>query len=75
MAPLVLLNNFKFKYFFGVQIPTKNFICPIASFVFCNVLESNNIGEQINFPHALELQSLSLEIFVVDYILCLKLLS
>jgi len=65
MAPLVLLNNFKFKYFFGVQIPTKNLICPIASLVSCNVLESNNTDEQKNFPCALELQSSSPEIFVV----------
>jgi hypothetical protein len=65
MAPLVLLNNFKFKYFFGVQIPTKNLICPIASLVSCNVLESNNIDKQKKFPFALELQSSSLEIFVM----------
>ncbi len=38
-------NNFKFKYFFGIQIPIKNLIMPIANLVSCNVLESNNIGE------------------------------
>jgi hypothetical protein len=34
---------------------------PTTSHVFCNVFESNNILEQINFP-----QIFSLEIFVVN---------
>jgi hypothetical protein len=62
----VVPSNFKFKYFFGVQIPTKNLIPPIANLVSCNVLESNNTNEHKNFLHALELQSSSLEIFDVD---------
>jgi hypothetical protein len=66
MAPLVVPSNFKFKYFFGVQIPTKNLIPPIANLVSCNVFESNNTNEHKNFLHALELQSSSLEIFDVD---------
>jgi hypothetical protein len=66
MVPLVLLRNFKFKYFFGVQIPTKTFILPIVSPIAYNVFESNNNGEQKNFPHALKLQFSSLEIFIVD---------
>jgi len=49
----MLLNNFKFKYFFGVQIPIENLIPPTSSHVSCNVLESNNNGEQKTFPHAL----------------------
>jgi hypothetical protein len=55
MALLVLLSNFQFKHFFGVQIPTKNLIPSIASLVSWNVFESSNTGEQKNFPHALEL--------------------
>jgi hypothetical protein len=66
MAPLMLLNNFIFFIFFGGQIPIKGLIPPISSVVSSNVLESNNIGEQITFPHAPKLQSSSLEIFVVD---------
>jgi hypothetical protein len=66
MAPLVLLSNFKFKYLFGVRIPTKNLIPPTTSLVSYDVLESNNINEQRNFPHAFKLQSSSLEIFVVN---------
>ncbi len=66
MTPLVLLSNFKFKYFFGVRISTKNFITPTTNLISCDVLESNNISEQRIFLHALELQSSSLEIFVVD---------
>ncbi len=66
MAPPMLhFNNFKFKYFFGAQIPIKNFIPPTANLVSCNVLESINIGEQINFRHALELRLSSPKIFVV----------
>jgi hypothetical protein len=38
----------------------------IANLDSCNVFESNNIGEQINFLHAPNLQSSSLEVFVVD---------
>jgi hypothetical protein len=66
MAPPVVPSNFKFKYFFGVQIPTKNLIPPTANLVSCDVLESNNTNEQKNFLHALELQSSSLEIFDVN---------
>jgi hypothetical protein len=66
MVLLMLLSSFKFKYFFGVQIPRKNLIRPIASLVSYNVLESNNIGEQRNFPHALELQFSSPEIFIIE---------
>jgi hypothetical protein len=66
MAPLVVSSNFKFKYFFGVWIPTKSLIPPTTNFVSCNVLESNNTSEQINFPHAPKLQSSSIEIFVVN---------
>lgn len=65
VPPMLHFNNFKFKYFFGVQIPTKNFIPPIANPISCNVLESNNIGEQINFLHALELHFSSLNFFIV----------
>jgi hypothetical protein len=39
---------------------------PTISHVFCNVFESNNIVEQINFLHALKLQFFSLELFVVN---------
>jgi hypothetical protein len=28
MAPLVLPNNFKFKYFFGVQVLVENLVPP-----------------------------------------------
>ncbi len=66
MAPLVLSNNFKFKYFFSVPIPTKNLITPTTNLVSCNVFDSINTNEQRNFPHAPKLQSFSLEIFVVD---------
>ncbi len=59
-------SNFKFKYFFDVWIPTKNLLPPTTNFVSCDVLESNNTSEQINFPHAPKLQSSSLEIFVVN---------
>jgi len=45
MAPPVVPSNFKFKYFFGVQIQTKNLILPIANLVSCNVLESNNTND------------------------------
>jgi len=66
MVLLALLSSFKFKYFFGVQIPRNNLIRLIASLVSYNVLESNNIGEQRNFPHALELQFSSPEIFIIE---------
>jgi len=66
MAPPMVPNNFKFKYFFGVQIPTKNLIPLVANLGSCDVLESNNTNEQRNFLHALELQSFSLEIFDVN---------
>jgi hypothetical protein len=64
MASPMLPKQFKFKYFFGVQIPIKNLILP--NLVSCDVFESNNTNEQKNLPHALELQSLSLERFDVD---------
>ncbi len=66
MAPPMVPNNFKFKYFIGVQIPTKNLIPLVANLGSCDVLESNNTNEQRNFLHALELQSFSLEIFDVN---------
>jgi hypothetical protein len=66
MAHPMVPNNFKFRYFFGVQIPTKNLIPPVANLVSCNVLESNNTNSKKNFLHALELQSSSLEIFDVN---------
>jgi hypothetical protein len=67
MASSMLSSNFKFKYFFGFLNPhRRSHTPPTSSLVFFNVLESNNIGEQKTFPHAPELQSISLEIFVVD---------
>ncbi len=65
-------RNFKFKYFFSVQIPTENFISPIANLVSCNVVEFNNTSEQKNFLHVLKLQSSSIEIFFVDLDTMLK---
>ncbi len=59
-------SNFKFKYFFGVQISTKNLIPLVGNLVSCNVLESNNTNEQRNFLHAFELQYSSLEIFDIN---------
>jgi hypothetical protein len=67
MAPPVVLKNFKFKYFFGVQIPTKkSHPPPLANLVSCNVPKSNNTNEQRNFLQALELQFSLLEIFDVN---------
>jgi hypothetical protein len=66
VPPMLHFSNFKFKYFFGAQILIENFIPPIANPVSCNVLESNNSGKQINFPHALELHFSSPKIFVVS---------
>jgi hypothetical protein len=48
MAPLVLPNNFKFKYFFGDRILAKNLVPSIQN--SCNVSKSNNIDEQRNIP-------------------------
>jgi hypothetical protein len=44
----------------------KEFHTPTTNHVFCDVFESINIVEQINFPHVLELQFFSIEIFVVN---------
>jgi hypothetical protein len=66
MALPVLLNNFKFRNFFGVRIPIENIIAPTTSLISCDVFESNNSGERRNFPWALELQYSSFEILVVD---------
>jgi hypothetical protein len=66
MAPSMLLSNFKFKYFFGVKIPIEGLIPPTSSLVSSNVLESKDTGGQITFLHAFELQSSSLEVFVLN---------
>jgi hypothetical protein len=39
MTPLMFLNNFKFKYFFGVQVLAKNLVPPILN--FCDVLQQH----------------------------------
>jgi len=64
MAPLVLPNNFKFKYFFGVQILAKNIVPSIPN--SCNVSKSNNTNEQRNILHDLELHSSSPQIFDIN---------
>jgi hypothetical protein len=64
MALLVLPNNFKFKYFFGVQILVENLVPPILN--SCNVLESSNTSEERNIPHDFELHSFSPQIFDID---------
>jgi hypothetical protein len=64
MAPLVLPNNFKFKYFFGAQILVKNLVPSIPN--SCNVYESNSIDEQRNILHDLELHSSSPQIFDIN---------
>ncbi len=61
MAPLVLPNNFKFKYFFGVQILVENLVAPILNSY--NVSEFNNTSEERNIPHDFELHSSSPQIF------------
>jgi hypothetical protein len=53
MVHLVLLNNFKFKYFIGVEFPIVNLIPHTSSHVSYNVFESSNNGEQRTFRHAL----------------------
>jgi hypothetical protein len=64
MAPLVLPNNFKFKYFFGVQILVENLVPPILN--SCNVLESSNTSEEKNIVNDFELHSFSPQIFDID---------
>jgi hypothetical protein len=43
MAPLVLPNNFKFKYFFGAQILAQKIVPSIPN--SCNVFELNSTDE------------------------------
>jgi len=64
MAPLVLPNNFKFKYFFSAQILAKNHVPSIPN--SCNVSKSNNTDEQRNILHDLELHSSSPQIFEIN---------
>jgi len=64
MAPLVLPNNVKFKYFFGAQILAKILVPPILNSY--NVLESSNINEQKNISHDLKLHFSSPQIFDID---------
>jgi hypothetical protein len=64
MAPLVLPNNFKFKYFFGAQVLVENLV-PLI-FNSYNVLESNNTSEQRNVPRDFKLHYFSPQIFDID---------
>jgi len=64
MALLVLPNNFKFKYFFGVQILVESLVPPILN--SCDVSESSNTSEKRNIPYDFELHSSSLQIFDID---------
>jgi hypothetical protein len=64
MALLVLPNNFKFKYFFGVQILVESLVPPILN--SCDVSESSNTSEKRNIPYDFELHSFSPQIFDID---------
>jgi hypothetical protein len=65
MALPVLLNNFKFRNFFGVQIPIENLIAPLPTSFLAMYLNPTTLKNKEIFL-TLELQSSSLEILVVD---------